>query len=91
MSSKDINIEAKRFEVVKEWPELKSIRDIQVFLGFSNFYWRFIQGFSKIVAPLTSMLKTTRSPDVSRPEVENGDGKVVGFRVGDGEELAKKS
>ena len=38
MSSKDINIEAKKIEVVKKWPEPKSVRDIQVFLGFTNFY-----------------------------------------------------
>ena len=52
-------MEEERIEAVKAWLEPKSIRDIQVFLGFINFYQRFIQGFSKIVAPLTSMLKTT--------------------------------
>ena len=36
--SKDINMEAERIEVVKEWLELKSVQDIQVFLGFANFY-----------------------------------------------------
>ena len=93
MSSKNISIEAKRIEVVKKWPEPKSVRDIQVFLGFANFYWQFIQGFSKIAAPLTSMLKTTGSSDMSRPEVENGDGEIVGFGVGGsgGDKLAKKS
>ena len=40
--SKSINMEAKRIEVVKKWPELKSVRDIQVFLGFANFYQQFI-------------------------------------------------
>ena len=35
----------------------KSIRDIQVFLGFVKFYWRFIR--SRIAASLTSMLKTS--------------------------------
>ena len=61
VSFKSISIEAKRIEVVKEWPEPKSVWDIQVFLGFANFYRQFIQGFSKIAAPLTSMLKTTVS------------------------------
>ena len=61
VSSKGISMEAKRIEVVKKWPEPKSVRDIQVFLGFANFYRRFIQDFSKIAAPLTSMLKTTMS------------------------------
>ena len=33
------------------------MRDIQVFLGFAIFYRCFIQGFSRITAPLTSMLR----------------------------------
>lgn len=44
---------------IKAWPEPKSVRDIQVSIGFANFYRRFIQGFSKITTPLTSMLKTS--------------------------------
>ena len=61
VSFKGISMEAEKIEVVKEWPEPKSVGDIQVFLGFANFYWRFIRGFSKIAASLTSMLKTTVS------------------------------
>ena len=61
VSSKNISMEAKRIEVVREWPEPKSVRDIQVFLGFANFYWQFIQDFNKIAVPLTSLPKTTMS------------------------------
>ena len=59
-------MEAKRMEVVKEWPKPKSVQDIQVFLPFANFYWQFIQGFSRIAASLTSILKTTNEPAPSR-------------------------
>ena len=85
-------MEVKRIEVVKKWPEPKSVWDIQVFLGSANFYWQFIQDFSKIATSLTSMLNTTRSPDMSKPEIRNGNGEVVGFGVGGGgsDELAKK-
>ena len=62
---KGINMEAKRIKVVKDWLEAKSVRNIQVFLGFTNFYWQFIQSFSRIATLLTSMLKTTGSPDKS--------------------------
>ena len=37
------------------------------------------------------MLKTTRSLDVSGPEIGNDDSEVVKFGVGGSEELAKKS
>lgn len=49
----------KRIKVVKTWPEPKLVSDIHVFIRFANFYQFFIKGFSKIAAPLTSMLKTT--------------------------------
>ena len=104
--SKEISIEAKRIEVVKDWPEPKSVQDIQVFLGFANFYWQFIQSFSRIVAPLTSILKTTsklvssrndgsRSAscgnDDSRPASERNDGNSEVDGFGSGVEHAKKS
>ena len=56
--SKSIRMEDKKIEAVKQWPEPQSIRDIQVFLRFANFYRQFIQGFSRIAVPLTSILKT---------------------------------
>ena len=57
------------------------MRDIQVFIGFANFYQRFIRGFSRIAAPLTSMLKTTKSlnlasKELGTNEVVGGDGKA---------------
>ena len=75
VSSKGISMQVKRIEVVRKWPEPKSVWDIQVFLGFANFYCRFIKGFSKIAVPLTSMLKTTMS---SRVLAAN---EVLGARV----------
>ena len=35
----------------------ESFRDIQVFLGFANFYRQFIKAFSKVAAGLSDMLK----------------------------------
>ncbi|KAH0610200.1 uncharacterized protein H6S33_011727 [Morchella sextelata] len=42
---------------VLEWTTPTNLRDVQVFLGFANFYRRFILGYSKIVAPLTALTK----------------------------------
>ena len=42
MSAQGVKIEDEQIELVKNWPEPKLMRDIQVFLGFANFYWRFI-------------------------------------------------
>lgn len=45
-------------KVIKTWPKLNSIRDIQVFIDFVNFYYYFIKGFTKIIISLTLILKT---------------------------------
>ena len=59
MSAQKIQIEDKKIEIIKNWFEPKSLIDIQVFLAFPNFYYCFIQGFTKISTPFTLMLKTS--------------------------------
>ena len=64
-------MEAKRIKVVKNWSKFKSARNIQVFLGFANFYRQFIQGFNRITALFTSIFKTTRSSNKPAPNWNN--------------------
>ena len=65
--------------MVKKWLEPTSVRDIQVFIGFANFYRCFIRDFSRIAVSLTSMLKTTKSFDDLAPKAFKANGnKVVG-------------
>ncbi|KAI2646020.1 Transposon Tf2-6 polyprotein [Labeo rohita] len=42
---------------IQNWPQPPTIKELQRFLGFSNFYRRFIQNYSSITAPLTSLLR----------------------------------
>ena len=92
VSSKGIRMEDERIEAVKQWPEPQSVQDIQVFLGFANFYRQFIQGFSRIAAPLTSILKISGSTESKTRPGEGGVG-VGSSRAGrkgsklDGSEL----
>lgn len=60
VSVQGIRIEDKYIKVVKNWPKLKLVWDIQVFLVFANFYQYFIQDFRKIATLLTLILKMTR-------------------------------
>ena len=79
VSSKGIRMEDERIKAVKQWPEPQSVRDIQVFLRFANFYKRFIQGFNWIAVPLASMLKTlsTKSAKPRKGRVKvGGDGRA---------------
>lgn len=47
----------EKVEVIRTLLEPKSARNIEVFLGFANLYKTFIRNFSKIAAPLISMLQ----------------------------------
>ena len=107
VSSRGIRMEDKRIKTVKQWLEPQSVRDIQVFLRFANFYRQFIQRFSRIAAPLTSMLKTSSTesakPREGRVKVgvndegelngrnEVGGGEVEHEEVGDDEVARKKN
>ena len=83
-------MEAKKIEIMKDWPEPKLVRNIQIFLGFTNFYCQFIKSFSKIVASLTLILKTTRSPNILASMRIDNKIVVVGFGSNN-EEPVKKS
>ncbi|KAJ1036990.1 hypothetical protein NDA10_000621 [Ustilago hordei] len=52
-----IEMDPEKVHTVKEWPMPESIHDIQRFLGFANFYRRFIAHFARIAKPLTSLVK----------------------------------
>ncbi|KAJ1037331.1 hypothetical protein NDA10_007371 [Ustilago hordei] len=52
-----IEMDPEKVCTVKEWPMPESIHDIQRFLGFANFYRRFIAHFARIAKPLTSLVK----------------------------------
>ncbi|SYW73956.1 uncharacterized protein UHO2_00821 [Ustilago hordei] len=54
-----IEMDPEKVCTVKEWPMPESIHDIQRFLGFANFYRRFIAHFACIAKPLTSLVKPT--------------------------------
>ena len=93
ISAQGVRMEDKRIEAVKNWPEPKSVRDIQVFLGFANFYFRFIRGFSKIAGPLTSMLRTANSSEnlLTSVGVAEGDEVVSGGESGGANKNSSKS
>ena len=77
----------EQIEVVKKWLELTSIRDIQLSIGFANFYQCFIRGFSRIAAPLTSILKTTwSSAKLAIRAFRAGNNEIVGGGCGRADE-----
>ena len=52
-----IKMDQKKVEAILNWPPPSTVKEVQSFLGFANFYRRFIQGFSEVVSPITRLLK----------------------------------
>ncbi|KAI0991938.1 hypothetical protein K3495_g16249 [Podosphaera aphanis] len=46
-----------KLQIIKDWPRPKNVKEIQRFIGFANFYRRFINKFSSLVSPLTNLMK----------------------------------
>jgi len=68
INSDGIGMESDRISTIEDWPTPKSIRDVQVLLGFTNFYRRFIRKYAKITLPLTELLKRTEVTLETRPK-----------------------
>ena len=52
ISQGKIEMDPVKVEGVSKWPEPKTVKEVQSFLGFINFYRRFIQDFADIAKPL---------------------------------------
>jgi len=52
-----IVVDPSKVDVVLQWENHKSLSEIQSFLGLAGFYRRFIEGFSKLVLPLTQLTR----------------------------------
>lgn len=57
ISKGHISMDPKKLAGVLEWPEPFKVKHVQAFLGFANFYRRFIKDFAKIARPLTDLTK----------------------------------
>ena len=57
ISLRGVSMDPDKVKAILDWPLLMSIKELQSFLGFANFYQRFIDNFSGIVLPLTRLLR----------------------------------
>ncbi|XP_045831120.1 uncharacterized protein LOC123922450 [Trifolium pratense] len=56
ISSKGIQVDQAKIEVIKELPPPVNVKGVRSFLGHAGFYRRFIKDFSKIAKPLSNLL-----------------------------------
>ena len=54
-----IKVDPKKVQAVSDWEVPKDVHGVRSFLGLANYFRRFLQGFSKMVSPLTNLTKKT--------------------------------
>ena len=57
ISAQGIVVDLAKVEEVVTWESPKSATEIRSFVGLADYYRRFIEGFSKIVVPLTQLTR----------------------------------
>nr|KYP75878.1 Transposon Ty3-I Gag-Pol polyprotein [Cajanus cajan] len=57
ISAEGIVVDPAKVESVLQWERSRTVTDIRSFVGLAGYYRRFIEGFSKIVAPLTQLTR----------------------------------
>jgi len=59
LSEGELRMDPAKLQAVKDWPHPKSVKDIQKFLGFCNFYRHFVHTYSTLARPLFDLTKKT--------------------------------
>ena len=50
-------MDPQKIEAVVNWKPPKNVSDVRSFLGLAGYYRKFVEGFSKIAAPMTKLTR----------------------------------
>src|SRR5258708_12042995 len=57
LSPKGLQMDPTKVSMIQDWPEPQKVQDVQAYLGFTNFYQRFIHDYSETTLPLNHLCK----------------------------------
>ncbi len=57
VSTEGIKPDSRKVQTIHDWPAPKTVKQVQSFRGFANFYRRFVPQYSKIAHPLIQLTK----------------------------------
>ena len=63
MTKERILVDPEKIWEIEDWPVPKDVTDVRSFMIITDYYRRFIEGFSKIANPITSLQKKGKKFD----------------------------
>ncbi|XP_021975480.1 uncharacterized mitochondrial protein AtMg00860-like [Helianthus annuus] len=63
VNEKGIHVDPAKYEAINNWEAPRTPTEIRQFLRFAGYYTRFIENFSKIAQPLTSLTQKDKKFD----------------------------
>eukprot|EP00253_Pinus_taeda_P014522 PITA_14522 len=57
ITKEGIAVDPEKIRTIMEWPIRKDVVDIRSFMGLAGYYRRFVEGFSRVAYPITSLQK----------------------------------
>ena len=61
ISYRHLEIDPIKVASIADWPTSTNVKEVQLFLGFYNFYCRFIQNYSKMAKLLFKLIQKEHS------------------------------
>lgn len=55
ISEQGLEMSKDKVKAIVEWEAPKTVRDVRSFLGFANFYRRFVEAYARLTIPLTNL------------------------------------
>ena len=74
VTAEGISVQPGKVDAVRDWPQPKTVTELQQFLGLCNYYRRFIVGYAKVAAPLTDLLRG------KSPSIQFGQAQLTAFQ-----------
>jgi len=54
---KSIQMNSQKMKAIMNWQVFKSVKSVQSFIDFANFYWKFIKNFSNLIMSMMTLIQ----------------------------------